>query len=165
MRTLIVCVALFYCKTIYTNFKPPGKKALGMPKVRKIPSSITSQRIQNKDTNFKAYMDTGVLIGDVKTITAEMKVNNKRIFQQKFACKHTCDADTEDTRSFGINWRGLNPANDYIFGCDKHCISMHEAECNTLMFSCHSADSKKTFRLLFSGQTLSFFIPVVQTAT
>jgi len=104
-----------------------------MPKARK-----NTQRIQNTDTNFQAYMNTGVLIGDVKTITADMKAKNKGIFQQRFACNHLCDAHTKDTNSYGIDWRGLNPANDYVFGCDKHCNSTHEAECNTLMFSCHS---------------------------
>ena len=120
-------------ETIYSNCKPPSKTALGMPKARK-----NTQRIQNTDTNFQAYMNTGVLIGDVKTITADMKAKNKGIFQQRFACNHLCDAHTKDTNSYGIDWRGLNPANDYVFGCDKHCNSTHEAECNTLMFSCHS---------------------------
>jgi len=125
-------------ETVYTNFNPPSKNAFGMPKARKNANSIPSERNKNIDTNFKAYMDTGVLIGNVKNITAEMKAKDTKIFQQKFACKHTCVADTEDTKSYGIDWRGLNPANDYIFGCDKHCNSAHKAECNTLMFSCHS---------------------------
>jgi len=122
-------------ETIYTNFKPPPKNAFGMPKARKPTSSIPLQR----DANFQAYMDTGVLIGDVKTITGEMKAKDKRIFQKKFTCKHICDAHTEDTKSYGIDWKGLNPANDYVFACDKHCHSMHAAECDTLMFSCHSS--------------------------
>jgi len=125
-------------ETKYTNFKPPSKNVFGMPKARKNASSISSKPMQDTDASFQAYMDTGVLVGDVKTITGDMKAKDKRIFQQKFDCKHTCGADTEDKRSYGIDWRGLNPANDYVFGCDKHCNTTHEAECKTLMFSCHS---------------------------
>ena len=122
----------------YTNFEPPSKSAFGMPKARKNASSISSKPIQDTDANFRAYMDTGLLVGDVKTITSEMKARDKRVFTKKFGCKHTCGADTEDTQSYGIDWRGLNPGNDYVFGCDKHCNTKNEGECKTLMFSSHS---------------------------
>jgi hypothetical protein len=72
-----------------------------------------------------------------------MKAKNKRIFQEKFACKHCCpnitDADKIDAQSYGINWKTLDPSHDYVFGCDRHNDSIDEPECNTLMFSCHSA--------------------------
>ena len=138
----------------YTNFEPPSKHAFGMPKSRKNTSSISSKPIKDTDADFRAYMDTGLLVGDVKTITSEMKARDRKIFTKKFFCKHTCGTDTEDKRSYGIDWRGLNTENDYVFGCDKHCNTKNEGECKTLMFSSHSTCPFTRF-----DKTISLAVP------
>ena len=122
----------------YTNFEPTSKNGFGMPKPGKKESGISSKRVKDTDSIFKAYMDNGLLVGDVKTITNELKSRDAKIFTSKFDCKHTCSADTEDKRSYGIDWRGLNPENDYVFACDKHCNTNNKGGCKTLMFSSHS---------------------------
>jgi len=143
---------------VYTNFATSGKKAPGMPRARNPPSQKLVDRRKLVVDNFNAYINTGVLVGDVKIITSGMKAKNKKNFQEKFECKHACpnikNGDTTDEQSYGINWKALNPSNDYIFSCDRHNDSMYSAECNTLMFSCHSACPFTRFK-----ETVAFSLP------